>query len=253
MSKRMTMRKIFLAKHFLAVATILFCVCSLKAETTNTLSDAEIQGRQLAQQLRNAPPAESITNSAVLIIRDAERHSEKIPVRFQIALMTGEPSGWVANYETTDTNFIRLTISHAANQPNQYRLQKNGGMADLRGGTEIPFAGSDFWLCDFGLEFLFWPDQKILKKEFHDNCASIVLESRNPQPVASGYARVVSRIEEESGGIMEAQTYDLAGRQLKDFRVKDLKKVNGHWQVETVIMENLQTGSKTRLEFDLNK
>ena len=92
-----------------------------------------------------------------------------------------------------------------------------------------------------------------MKKEFHDNCASIVLESKNPHPSTNGYSRVVSRIEEESGGVMEAKTYDTTGRLLKDFYVKSLKKVNGHWQVELVIMDNVQTGSRTRLEFDLKK
>jgi hypothetical protein len=40
---------------------------------------------------------------------------------------------------------------------------------------------------------------------------------------------------------------------LKDFYPKDFKKVNGQWQVQTLIMENVQTGSRSRLEFDLNK
>jgi len=115
----------------------------------------------------------------------------------------------------------------------------------------IPFANSDFWLADLGLEFFHWPQQKVLKKEFHDNCASVVLESTNPNPATNGYSRVVSRIEEDSGGLMEATAYDFAGRKLKEFRVKSLKKIHGQWQVESVIMENVQTGSRTRLEFDL--
>jgi len=56
---------------------------------------------------------------------------------------------------------------------------------------------SDFWIADFGLEFLFWPEQKILKKEFHNNCACVVLESTNPSSRTNGYARVVSWIDEE--------------------------------------------------------
>ena len=49
-----------------------------------------------------------------------------------------------------------------------------------------PFAGSDFWLCDLGLEFFHWPQQKVLKKEFHRQCACTVLESTNPNPSADG-------------------------------------------------------------------
>ena len=31
------------------------------------------------------------------------------------------------------------------------------------------------------------------------------------------------------------------------------KKVNGQWQVQSMEMDNVQTGSRTRLEFDLKK
>ena len=234
-------------------SVILFLASGATAETTNTLSAAEIQGRQLARQLCEARPADNFTNTGTLKIRDAKKRWQEIPVRFQATVVPTDPPSWEASYETTGTNHLLLTISHSANQPNRYRLLTNGEPADLRGGTDVPFAGSDFWIGDFGLEFLSWPDQKILKKEFHDNCASIVLESRNPSPSANGYARVVSRIDEESGGVMEASTFDVAGRQLKDFRVKNLKKVNGRWQVELVIMDNVQTRTRTQLEFDLKK
>jgi hypothetical protein len=238
-----------------ALATLLWVLAvGAAAETTNTLSNAEIQGRQLAQQLGEARPAESLTNTAVLKIRDAKKNWREIPVRFQVVVAGAEAPGWEARYETMDTNAVRLTISHAANRPNRYHLNTNGQPADLSGGEmDIPFAGSDFSMGDFGLEFLFWPDQKILKKEFHNNCASMVLESRNPRPPEHGCARVVARIEEENGGIMEAQTYDASGRQIKDFSVKNLKKINGRWQVEVVIMKNFQAGTLTRLEFDLNR
>ena len=164
---------------------------------------------------------------------------------------SGRLTRWDACYETTGTNHWRLTISHSANQPNRYRLVGPDGPADLTGDeTAIPFAGSDFWIADFGLEFLFWPEQKILKKEFHKNCACIVLESANPHPATNGYARVVSWIDEESGSVIEAKAYDGSDKPLKDFNLKSLAKVNGHWRVEAVIMDNDQTGSRTRLEFD---
>ena len=80
-----------------------------------------------------------------------------------------------------------------------------------------------------------------------------MLESTNPHPATNGYARVVSWVDEESGNVIEATASDGSGRPLKEFNVKSLAKVNGHWQVEAVIMDNVQTGSRTRLEFDLKK
>ena len=238
----------------LLAAMNLLAVIGAVAATTNDLSDAEIQGRRLAQQLCNTRPAENITNTGVFKIRDAKKRRLEIPVRFQItAAQAGSPS-WEACYETTGTNHWLLTISHSANQPNHYRLVRQDEPVDLTGNeTAIPFAGSDFWIADFGLEFLFWPEQKILKKEFHNNCACVVLESTNPHPATNGYARVVSWIDEESGAVIEAKAYDGSNKPLKEFNLKSLAKVNGHWQVEAVIMDNDQTGSRTRLEFDLKK
>ena len=64
---------------------------------------------------------------------------------------------------------------------------------------------------------------------------------------------MVSWVDTESLGIVEAYAYDANGKKLKNFYPKDIKKVNGQWQVQTLVMENLQTGSKSRLEFNLKK
>ena len=119
--------------------------------------------------------------------------------------------------------------------------------------TAALFANSDFSAFDLGLEFFHWPQQKVLKKEFHRQCACTVLESTNPNPTTNGYSRVVSWIDEESLGIVEAYAYDANGKKLKNFYPKNFEKVNGQYQVQSLIMENLQTGSRTRLEFDLKK
>ena len=115
----------------------------------------------------------------------------------------------------------------------------------------IPFANSDFWIADLGLEFCHWPEQKILKREFRRSCSCMVLESINPKPPTNGYSRVDSWIDEESGGIVQAYAYDADGKLLKEFYPKDVKKVKGQWQVESMESRNVQTGSRTRLEFDL--
>ena len=80
-----------------------------------------------------------------------------------------------------------------------------------------------------------------------------VLESTNPNPTTNGYSRVVSWIDEESGGIVQAEAYDFNGKLLKEFAPKSFKKVNGQWELQEMEIRNVQTGSRTRLEFDLKK
>jgi hypothetical protein len=119
----------------------------------------------------------------------------------------------------------------------------------------VPFAHSDFWLCDFGLEFFHWPAQKVLPKttNLKRGREYTLLESTNPNPATNGYSRVLSWIDKETGGILEAEAYDFNGKLLKDFAPKSFKKVNGQWELQEMEIRNVQTGSRTRLEFDLKK
>jgi len=116
------------------------------------------------------------------------------------------------------------------------------------------FANSDFWIADLGLEFFHWPGQKILKRENSRGRVCKVLESTNPNPSTNGYSRVDSWIDEETLGIVQAYAYDAQGKKLKEFYPKDFKKdANGQWQVGMMEMDNVQTGSRSRIEFDLKK
>ena len=77
-----------------------------------------------------------------------------------------------------------------------------------------------------------------------------VLESTNLNSPTNGYSRVVSWIDNESLGIVQAKAYDAKGKLLKEFLPKDVKKVNGQWQVGSMEIDNIQTGSRTTLKFD---
>ena len=128
---------------------------------------------------------------------------------------------------------------------------ENGEPRALTGSeTMIPFAGSDFWVADLGLEFFHWPEQRVLRKEMRRGQSCNVLESVNPAG-AGAYARVMSWIDIDTGGIIYAEAYDPRGKLLKEFEPKSVKKVRGEWQLQEMEMENRQTGSRTWIEFDL--
>jgi hypothetical protein len=264
----------------LALATIIiFFAVGATAETTNGLSGAEIQGRALAQKILEQQPAEKFTNTGVLQIRVPNEATTNYPVEFEtIPGNTNLQMIYTVSYVHYDNSNNYglereiITITHAQGQPNQYkdifdfsygrkyrgRIITGGPMGfqtHILSDREkmMPFAGSDFSIADLGLEFFHWPEQKVLKKEVHRSRGCTVLESTNPDPSTNGYSRVVSWIDDESLGIVEAYAYDAKGKLLKDFYPKDFKKVDGQWQVQTLIMENVQTGSRSRLEFDLKK
>jgi hypothetical protein len=78
-----------------------------------------------------------------------------------------------------------------------------------------------------------------------------VLESANSNPSTNGYSRVQTWIDNETFGLVQAKAYDAQGKLLKEFYPKDIKKVNGQWQLESMEIRNVQTRSRTRIVFDL--
>jgi hypothetical protein len=229
------------------------------AETTNNLSDAEIQGRNLARQLLEQRPTTNFFQNGHLNIRDDKNNRFDFPILFY-----GEVQ--IANWKTTyvipsGSNAVVLVVVHSASKPNQYFLH-NGQLIktdiqtllNLSGDKiMIPFANSDFWICDLGLEFFHWPEQKILKHEMKRGRSCQVLESTNPNPSANGYSRVVSWIDNETLGIVHAEAYDFKNKLLKEFDPRSFKKVNGQWELQEMEIRNVQTGSRSRLEFDVKK
>jgi Outer membrane lipoprotein-sorting protein len=244
------------------LAAVLFSTAAANAQT-NALTDAEIQGRALAQKIANQKPTENFTNTGVLKIRN-QGGSTVLPLTIKLKINSDD---FLTDYDIATNSASQssawLKIIQHSGEPAIYYLNPPlvgkiiSGVFDaslLRGSeTMIPFANSDFWLCDLGLEFFHWPQQKILKHETHRLQSCTVLESTNPNPAPESYSRVVSWIDNDSLGIVEAYAYDAKGKLLKDFYPKDFKKIHGQYQVQTLVMENVQTGSKSRIEFDLKK
>lgn len=232
-------------------ALVLFFAAGARAETTNGLSDVEIQGRQLARQLCEAQPAENYTNTGVLKIRDGNHKTIKIPIKIEVVVTE---TNWFSSY---DAEISDVKIIHRSGSENEYHYHASNGKNVRLLGNQImvSFAGSDFWIADLGLEFFHWPAQKLLTNPTPLKLGRSykLLESTNPNPSTNGYSRVLSWVDRESGGLLQAEAYDTKGKLLKVFEPKSYGKVDGQWQLEEVQIRNDQTDSRTRLEFDLKK
>jgi hypothetical protein len=225
-----------------------------------TLSPAEgdREAKELIAQILSQQPEQTFTN-ALLKIRGRESDERKVQVRFQTVVT---PTNWFATYEAEGSPaqgvrpaINKLTIIHSPSGRNQYQVSApgNSGIKTIPPEqTAVSFANSDFSVADLGLEFLHWPNQKVIKKEMYNSRYCAVLESTNPNASKDGYARVRSWITTEPPlAPVRAEAYNAAGKRIKVFDVKGVEKVNGHFQVDSVEMRNLQTGSRTVMEFDL--
>jgi hypothetical protein len=216
-------------------------------------------GRQLVEELLTQKPEANSTNTGVVRIRDANDRERRIPVKFEIY---ATPANWVSAYQTLPVDGAaaeELTVIHSGAQPSEYFVTRPAGSSTTAArpirltGDQImvPFAGSDFWVADLGLEFLHWPKQRVLRREMRHGQPCAVLESVNPRPGAGAYARVVSWVDTDNTGILHADAYDARGQLMKEFDPTGLKKVNGQRQLEEMEMRNRKAGSHTWIKFDL--
>jgi hypothetical protein len=245
--------------RLLFVLAAMLIAFGARAQTTDDLSKPEIQGRQLTQEILQERPFTNFTQTGVVTVRNPEG-TTNFPITFLTVVEAGD---WKVEYfaNMTSTN-VSLRIVHRGEEANQYFISQ----ADDRGPglhsilttklsqAEIwaPFADSDFWVADLGLEFFHWPHQKILRHEDKRTRACAVLESTNPNPNPGAYSRVVSWIDNETRGIVHAEAYDNDGKLLKVFDPKSFKKVNGQWQLQDMEIRNAQTKSHSSIKFDLN-
>jgi hypothetical protein len=216
------------------------------------------KGRALVADLLAQVP-ENSTNTGTLLIEDDAGHKRSVPIRFAVA---AKGERWFNIYESGATRELpgqQLTVIHSNGTSNQYLLATLSSDAATNpparkltpAETLAPFAGSDFWLADLGLEFFHWPDQLLLRQQMRRSTSCNVLESVNPHPAPGAYSRVVSWLDIDSGGIVLAQAFDSKDKLLKEFAPKNFKKIRGQWELKEMDIRNVQTRSLTRVQFDL--
>lgn len=221
-------------------------------------------GQDLAAQLRASRPTEDVDVQGAVRVRDGDGNRSRQPFHYRI--LTGSGS-WHSVYEIRSpggTAVERLEVVHHEDGSNEYRLSLSEGTNAVPAAPRIltgdrsmvPFAGSDFWLADLGLEFLRWPGQRIVEEvtiKMRKGRSCRVLESTNPAPGAQGYTRVRSWVDIETGGIVIAEAYGPDGKVLKEFEVGGVTKVNGRWELKNMEMRNAVTDSLTVFEFKYEK
>ncbi|HAM71190.1 MAG TPA: hypothetical protein DCM86_06065 [Verrucomicrobiales bacterium] len=216
------------------------------------------EGGRIAAELRSSPPGEEINFKGRLSIREGVNKIREVPFHFR-GLVT--PTNWLTIYRAepapSSTNAPSLlAVMHQKDSANSYW---SAPLSDPSAWEPLPppaaaqpFAASDFTLQDLGLEFLHWPQQRALKIEMRKGRPCHVLESSPGTPASlTPYRRVVSWIDTESGGLLLAEAYDVSNKLLKEFSINSMKKVQGRWQVQQMEIRNVQTRSRTRLDFDL--
>jgi len=251
---------------FLAIGVALGCGLGSLAfaeDPSPSPSPDAVEGAALAAELRTSRPGNSFTNSATLRLRDAAGRRSSVPVTIRTLVPEGE-ADWHVVYEARAAKGAEtLTITHHADRAPSYQLARAAAGASAAAAapralvadeTSEPFAGSDFWVCDLGLEFLHWPEQRTVRRdkpEMRKGRPCRILDSIRPATAGNGYVRVRSWIDLDHKQPLIAEAYDPAGKLVKEFSVGSVKKVDGVWQLKDMEITGERDGTVTKLEFDL--
>lgn len=220
-----------------------------------------IAGTQLAERLRQMVPSTNASWSGTMVKKMRDYTRVKRPVSCQIFV---EPGKWSAIYTgraTDDAPAEKLTVVHHDKGTVDYFYwiaqsgdQFVGVPKKLQDDdTMISFAGSDFYLSDFGMEFFQWPTQLLQKGQMKRGQPCYVLDSISPRPDGNGYFRVRSWVEKKHLGLMQANAYNENGKLLKEFRTGSFKKDDlGNYQLKDMEITDRKSGTETQLKFDLD-
>jgi len=212
------------------------------------------EGKRIIATVREAVPDKDFILEGRLRLRTpAGRWWKEIPIRFELRRTA---DGWQAHYLTyTQSRQIseELVIIHRRGRPNRYLYRPpNGKVVILQGDeTAIAFAGSQFWLCDLGMEFLWWPDQRLIGEQRRKGRRCYVIESRNPHPTHGNYAKVKSWIDKEKLALLRAEAYGPNDQMLKEFQIGSVQKIHGRWYLKSMEIRNAITDARSRVEFEL--
>lgn len=217
-----------------------------------TLPPEKIDAAKLLKDILGRAPTEAREIIGELKMRDADGHRRETPIKWIVRPLEDQ---WHDIYQTPAGREIppeTLIVVHREGATNHYEYFRDGvKVPEAVTNPFIPFATSDFWLADLGLEFFHWPNPRHVTTEMRKSRPCYVIESVNPKPGKDAYARVLSWIDTEKGGLIRAEAYDEAGKLWKEFSIAKIGKVRGRWQIKELVIRNEKTDTNTRLAFDL--
>ena len=205
-------------------------------------------GAQMALYMQAMRPANAVNGNGTLRIRPPRGGKRRtVPVEFR----TFAQEAALVNHYSIQQG--ALTVRAAVGKDTRYEWTATDKEPEQLNAEQAmrPFAGTDFWMADLGLEMLRWPNQNVIERKLRRGELCSVLVSRPAKVTEGGYSKMVSWVDEDSMGIVRAELFDAQGKLLKIFEPKAFKKIDGQWHLKEMEMRNEQTGSRTAIVFEL--
>lgn len=220
---------------------------------------AQDLGTILSKNRDNPRPPASKADMKLIIVNKAGQARERVIEAWSTddATMTRQLLEFQAPADVKGTRFLTISYDDPSKSDEQYfyspALRKVRQIGSSGGDSKTgAFLGSDFTFADLGsLEDKDYP-AKLLGKEEVGGTEYFKIEFTASSPAVIknyGYSKVVRWINASNFTSWQSEYYDAAGKAVKRSVIEGQKQVDGFWQFDRIIMNNLESGGKSIWEF----
>jgi hypothetical protein len=207
---------------------------------TRLLVAALVLGTGLAQAEEDTPDAKEILRGVRLSQAAQEETMQghlrtggtKIPVKIVIA-------GSTIRYDFPQPPSLLLNFGESGS-----RLQEvgKGGSGTVKGAAyATAVQGTDISYEDLSMNFLYWPDAKVLGEDTRLTRKCWLVEA-HPGGEPSQYGTVRLWVEKQSGALLGAEAYNRAGKLARRFTVRSVQQVQGAYFLKQMRIESMGSG-----------
>lgn len=216
---------------------------------------AEQKGLQIAQKADEADRGfeSSLVSLKMILTNKNGQISERLLENKTLELHEdGDKSLIVFNSPRDVEGTATLTFTHKESADDQWlylpsikRVKRIS--SDNKSG---PFMGSEFAYEDLSSQEVEKYTYKFIREDNHNGTPVVVIE-RYPKDPKSGYTKQVVWYNKNNYRLEKVEFYDRKNSLLKTLEYVNYKQyLNKHWRAGELVMENHQTGKKTKLIFE---
>ena len=200
---------------------LLLCVLCLSAlEAAEPTPDA----REILRVVREAQSSQHQT-----LLGQLRNGAKSIPFRLVI-------DGNTTRYQfTAPPQTIQLRLLESDSRLEE--ITRSGTEKVSAARFDTPVRETDISYEDLAMKFLYWPNARVEGEQMMLLRQCWIIRAEPSAKTESQYGRVMLWIEKESGALLQAETFDHAGKFAKRFKVISGQKIKGRWVLKSMRIE----------------
>ena len=210
-------------------------------------ADSETDPRDLVKKVLDALPKDSFEARMTVSSGDFEPRELRMVRRY----VEGAHGTYLEVSSPPDLEGIRFLFLERANQPNEQYIKVAASRSAIQVSEEVrrqPFLGSTFYVSDLVMPDVDAYSYKYVGKDVIDERTVTLVEMTPVNADTDIYGKTVVALDPKDLLVLRRQYFDKDGKQIKEWTVDKLDKINDTLTPTGQKMVDLRTGASSRLD-----